>query len=266
MSLPQSPSRAAPRHRQAPSVSCAPSRARSHLGTAEERREAPAPPRARPPPSVRQRPSRAAGGEEGPAWQQGRFPSRLPLRAENLREVETALRGGGSTPLPADEAVSVAVAGLEKAPHPLLLASAGGIAAAARGAAHLSCRHHAPSSGEGEGTTASSTRGSQSCRACKVRRLHKASAGAGSRGARSRCTPTHRAPPALRAPTEPGRVPAGGRGDAAPPKHRPRSGRHPAGAAGKVWRCLSVLPSFRRPLPYYQKSCWSVSKWVALRK
>lgn len=111
-----------------------------------------------------------------------------------MREVETALRGGGSTPLPADEAVSVAVAGLEKAPHPLLLASAGGIAAAARGAAHLccgSCRHHAPSSG-GEGTTASSTRGSQSCRACKVRAAAQSQRGGGEpRGA----VPLHAYPP-----------------------------------------------------------------------
>lgn len=56
--------------------------------------------------------------------------------------------------LPADEAIPIAVAGVEEAPHPLLLARAGGIGAAAAGAAHLrygGCRHHAPRSGGGRG-------------------------------------------------------------------------------------------------------------------
>lgn len=271
MSLPQSPSRAAPRHRQAPSVSCAPSGARSYLGTAEERREAPVPPRARPPPSVRQRPSRAAGGEEGPAWQRGRFPSRLPpLRSERKTCEKLRRHFAGAAlrryllmkPSPSPSQVWKRRLILSSSPVlevsllllAALLTSAAAAAAIMRPAPEEKVRlPQAP----GDPSPAAPA---------KCGRLHKASAGAGSRGARSRCTPTHRAPPALRAPTEPGRVPAGGRGDAAPPKHRPRSGRHPAGAAGKVWRCLSLLPSFRRPLPHYQKSCWSVSKWVALRK
>lgn len=106
----------------------------------------------------------------------------------------------------------------------------------------------------------------------KCGRQHKASAGAGSPGARPHCTPTHRAPPALSAPTEPGRVPAGGRGDAARPKHRPRSGRPPAGRCGGASPfCAPLgescsLPFFHQPVLRYQKSWCSVSMLAAFRK
>lgn len=45
-------------------------------------------------------------------------------------------------PSPADKAVAVPIARLEQAPHPLLLARAGSVAAAAPGAAHAHLYHH----------------------------------------------------------------------------------------------------------------------------
>lgn len=45
-------------------------------------------------------------------------------------------------PSPADKAVAVPIARLEEAPHPLLLARAGSVAAAAPGAAHAHLYHH----------------------------------------------------------------------------------------------------------------------------
>lgn len=78
---------------------------------------------------------------------------------EGAEEGSRAARRGGSRPgpsrgpprVPADVAVAVAVAGLEEAPHPLLLAGARRVTAAAPAAGAPRRRHHAPAPGSGGG-------------------------------------------------------------------------------------------------------------------